>query len=150
MTSVLRRKRRITVRNTPPARVHDAPGLASDVRYGDSLLSFNPVRLFSNLLTTVLPTACWLALAMLGSLMPAMADQWTEDAYPVKQVSYSTGQSGHKLTWLPSRPAKSQASDGVRAAQHLGTAPPVTFEFSSTLAIARRETWSVMGWRSAS
>jgi len=59
-------------------------------------------------------------LLVLGSgLVPAKAEDSVLQDYAVTTVSYTTGQSGHKLKWLPHRPGKSQTTGQVVPAQHL-------------------------------
>ena len=125
MTSVLRRKRQTTVWSTPPAKPPRSPVLRSDV------IRRAPPLPGSSFLQPLLPdyTARLLvAVALVGLVvgnrpMAAMADGGTTSNHAVKAVSYSTGESGHKLQWLPYRPSKPRTAAVVRA-QHLIPATP--------------------------
>ena len=59
-------------------------------------------------------------------LVPAKAEDSVQKDYAVTTVSYTTGQSGHKLKWLPYRPSKTHATSQVVPAQHLIEASSAT------------------------
>lgn len=56
----------------------------------------------------------------------AVADDSVRQDDAVTTASYTTGQSGHKLRWLPYRPGKPRATDRVVPAQHLIDATSAT------------------------
>ena len=60
-----------------------------------------------------------LLLGLGSGLVPVLAEDSVIQDHAVTTVSYTTGQQGHKLKWLPYRPGKSQATGPVVPAQHL-------------------------------
>ena len=128
MTLVLRRKRQTTVWSTRSAKARRSPAIRSDVARGTPPLSglfFLQSRLASPLAGTLV-AVLMASLAVAAETTPAMADDATGQGPAVTAVSYTTGQSGHKLKWLPYRPNKLRATDRVMPAQHLVAATSST------------------------
>jgi hypothetical protein len=106
MTSPLRRKRQTTVRSTLPATIHNHCSPHTPCA-GPALLG-GAVLVVVGLLA---------GLASARSAAAAVGRSNT-DISAVQAPSYSTGQSGGRLKWLPQRPESAQAETTVTAAQH--------------------------------
>jgi hypothetical protein len=106
MTSALRRKRQITVRSTPLATGLDRLDVNQFGRpYLPQSRSNN-----SRKWAATLP----LAAIAIGTIISAWTQQAAaEQQSAVTKASYSTGQSGSKLQWLPHRPGKNYSGRTV-------------------------------------
>jgi len=109
MTSTLRRKRRITVRSTPPATAPNASDRhATDI--GLDVKHLGPSRSSNSRKWAALPTLVAIAC---GAIVSAWSQQATAERAVVEQATYSTGQNGGKLQWLPHRPGKNYSGRTV-------------------------------------